>query len=284
MLNQNGLSNQELVRPQRSNDNPGWNGSGVPSLRKLTIDRSRLGARRLFETNFSFTLNLVRATIADLWNFHFWQPLRERVECPCCSWTGPAFMATYNWRATSFQAQCPQCDSRSRHRGLIKLLSEVLRNKPGGPILFFAPELILMNQLVNLTPAANIVTTDHNSIDVDYPGEDIQKLSFTDSAYALLICNHVLEHVLDDQRALFECARVLKSKGIAIFTIPGDFQKTATVHFKQLDSNGHYRHYGMDLMRKMETVFSSVQAVDMSESSDPRWRVRQGDYAFVCTK
>lgn len=141
-----------------------------------------------------------------------------------------------------------------------------------------------MNKLVSLAPAANIVTTDYNSIDVDYPGEDIQKLSFTDSNYAMLICNHVLEHVPDDQQALFECARVLKPKGIAIFTIPGDFHQTATVHFKQLDSNGHYRHYGMDLTRKMETAFGSVQAVDMSESSDSRWRVRQGDYAFVCIK
>jgi methyltransferase family protein len=278
------FSYQKLIRPQRSNENPGWKGSGVPSLRKLTLDRSRLAARHLLETNFSVTLNLVRATIADLWNFHIWQPARTNVKCPCCSWIGPAFMATWNWRATTFQAQCPQCDSRSRHRGLIKLFSEVLRNKPDGPILFFAPELILMNQLVSLTPDTNIVTTDYNSIDVDYPGEDIQKLSFPDSSHAMLICNHVLEHVLDDQQALFECARVLKPKGIAIFTIPGDFHKTATVHFKQLDSNGHYRHYGMDLTRKMERVFGSVQAVDMSQSSDSLWRVRRGDYAFVCTK
>lgn len=277
-------SNQKLVMAQHSDDNPGWNGRGVPSLRKLTLDRARQAARLMLESNFRTTLNLVRATIADLWNFHVWRPAKDRVECPCCSWTGPAFVATWNWRATSFQAQCPQCDSRSRHRGLIKLLSEVLRNKPDGPILFFAPELILMNHLVSLTPAANIVTTDYNSIDVDYSGEDIQKLSFKNSVYATLLCNHVLEHVPDDQQALFECSRVLKSKGIAIFTIPGDFQKTATVHFKLLDSNGHYRHYGMDLMRKMETVFGSVDAVDMSESSDPRWRVRQGDYAFVCIK
>jgi SAM-dependent methyltransferase len=164
------------------------------------------------------------------------------------------------------------------------LLSEVLQTKPDGPILFFAPELILMNHLVTLTPAADIETTDYKSVDVDHAREDIQKLSLNDSVYATLICNHVLEHVPDDQQALFECSRVLKSEGIAIFTIPGDFQKTATVHFKQLDSNGHYRHYGMDLTSKMKAVFGSVEAVDMSESSDPRWRVRQGDYAFVCTK
>ena len=277
-------SNEKLIRAQQSSNNPGWVGRGIPSLRKLTLDRSRLAAQSLFKTNLSHTLNLVRATIADLWNFHVWQTARERVKCPCCSWTGPSFIATWNWRATTFQAQCPQCDSRSRHRGLINLFSEVLRNKPDGPILFFAPELILMNQLVSLIPADNIKTTDYNSIDVDYPGEDIQKLSFADASYAMLICNHVLEHVLDDQQALFECSRVLKPKGIAIFTVPGDFHKTATVNFKQPDSNGHYRHYGMELMHKMETVFGSVKAVDMSESADPSWRIRQGDYAFVCIK
>ena len=277
-------SDQKLIKPQQSKDNPGWTGGGVPNLRKLVLDRPRSAARLLLDAKFSVLLNLVRATSADLWNFHVWRSARENVECPCCGWSGPAFRATWNWRATSFQAQCPQCDSRSRHRGLIKLFSDVFGNRPDGPVLFFAPELILINKLASLTPAAKIVTTDYNSIDVDYPGEDIQKLSFPDSSFAMLICNHVLEHVPDDQQALFECSRVLKPNGIGIFTIPGDFHKTATVHFKQLDSNGHYRHYGMDLKRKMETVFGSVQAVDMSESSDSRWRVRCGDYAFVCIK
>jgi hypothetical protein len=276
-------SNHELIG-QRSHDNPGWNGPGVPSLKKLTVDRARFAARLMFEANFSVALNLVRATSADIWNFHVRRATKEKVRCPCCNWIGPAFMATWNWRATSFQAQCPQCDSRSRHRGLVKLLAKSLENKPAGPIIFFAPELILMNQLLNLIPAADVLTTDYKSVDVDFPGEDIQNLSFPNSSYAMLICNHVLEHVLDDQKALVECARVLKPKGVAIFTVPGDFHTTATVHFKQLDSNGHYRHYGMDFKRKVETVFGSVEAVDMSESSNPSFRVRQGDYGFVCIK
>ena len=92
MIEQVARSNQKSVRPQQSDDNPGWNGPGVPSFRNLTLDRSRLAARSLFETNLSVTLNLVRATTADLWNFHVWRPLSKKVKCPCCGWTGPAFM------------------------------------------------------------------------------------------------------------------------------------------------------------------------------------------------
>ena len=100
------------------------------------------------------------------------------------------------------------------------------------------------------------------------------------------MCNHVLEHVVDDDRALSECSRILMPGGVALFTIPGDYTHP---HTRQLDLdapdlNGHYRHYGMDVIDKMGRYFDDVEAVDMSVLARPEWRVRRRDYVFICRK
>lgn len=102
----------------------------------------------------------------------------------------------------------------------------------------------------------------------------------------MIICNHVLEHVPNDYQALQECHRVLRNGGVAVFTIPGDFSSidTKTTTFEKPDGNGHYRHYGMDVVDMMRATFKSVATLDMSITANPQWMVRLGDYAFVCTK
>jgi predicted SAM-dependent methyltransferase len=163
------------------------------------------------------------------------------------------------------------------------VLPPLLANKPPGAILFFAPELILLRYLAALSQA-EVITTDYYSNDVDFPGEDIQQLSFADQSFALLLCNHVLEHVPDDQAALRECARVLVPGGVAVITVPGDFPTATTWYFDKPDDNGHFRHYGMDIVQKMRAAFDTVEWVDMTRKADPQWHIRKGDFAFICRK
>jgi ubiquinone/menaquinone biosynthesis C-methylase UbiE len=151
-----------------------------------------------------------------------------------------------------------------------------------GSVLYFAPELTLLNRLREVTDRP-IVTTDLKSVDVDYPGEDIQELSFPDGSFSVIICNHVLEHVPDDRKALRECARVLKRGGAAVFTIPGDFPRKLTLTFPGPDDNGHYRHYGMDVVDAMLSAFDHVAAVNLGEKAEPAWKVRMNEYMFLCT-
>ena len=139
----------------------------------------------------------------------------------------------------------------------------------------------MLNQLAHRS-SVPVETTDFRSRDVDHPGEDVQHLTFADAQYTMILCNHVLEHVPDDQQALKECARVLKDGGIAVFTVPGDFPKRETWTFDQPDSNGHYRHYGMDIVSKMEHAFQVVEAIELSSVAERNWRVRKNDFAFVC--
>jgi hypothetical protein len=88
----------------------------------------------------------------------------------------------------------------------------------------------------------------------------------------------------DDEAAMDECSRVLRTRGVAIFTVPGDFPASTTWTFSTADGNGHLRHYGMDIVERLQRHFARVEAVDMSRSAPPEWRVRKHDYAFVCMR
>jgi hypothetical protein len=271
----------QIQRTFSSWNNPGWAGSGVPDLGKLGTElRSIPGL--LLQGRFRAAGNRSLSILANGWNFYT-AAGKPGANCPCCGWAGPAFLASGNWRAVTFQSRCPQCDSRSRHRGLTSVLPPLLANKPPGAILFFAPELILLRYLATLTQD-KVITTDYYSNDVDFPGEDIQQLSFADHSFGLLLCNHVLEHVRDDEAALRECARVLAPRGIAVITVPGDFPTETTWYFDKPDDNGHFRHYGMDIVQKMRTAFRTVEWVDMAWQANPHWHIRKGDFAFICRK
>ncbi len=275
----------ERKGPMTSKVNPGWQGTGIPTARETTLGQVRPIAYLLRQGDVRFAGNRLAGSTANFANFYLWSAFRKkRVECPCCGWTGASFVATWNWRAVTYQAKCPQCDSRSRHRGLTCLLPGILQEKPTGDILVFAPELVLLNRLAQLSHNGKIVTADYYSIDVDFPGIDIQEMSFEEHAFALIVCNHVLEHVADDQQALYECARVLMPGGMAVFTIPGDFDHPSTWYFDKPDSNGHYRHYGMDVIDKMRRAFPKVEAIDMSTVAPRKYGVRKNDCAFICVK
>ena len=49
---------------------------------------------------------------------------------------------------------------------------------------------------------------------------DITDIKFKDNFFDVIICNHVLEHIKDDRKAMSESFRVLKPKGFAILQVP----------------------------------------------------------------
>jgi len=260
----------------------GWPGPGRPSWRAHWVElRRALQLAGQGETRRAW--HRVRSVAGNVWNFQV-RGRRQSVECPCCGWRGPAFLSLSNWRAVQPNSGCPNCDSRSRHRGLALLLPDLLRDAPAGPGLIFAPERPLMARLSALAKGP-IHTTDYLRADVHFPGEDIQRLTFASDTYAFLMCNHVLEHIPDDRAALRECARVLMPGGLAVFTIPGDYHKSETWTLPTSDANGHLRHYGLDVTEKMRAAgFSEVTAIDMSLGRPAHYHIHPGDTAFVCHK
>ena len=265
---------------QLSKDNPGWAGKGIPTGRKLVSRLFRESIDSILRGQFSLAFNRFQANLENLFRFTFGKK-QKNVECPCCGWQGPAFISTGTSRGPNFQARCPICDSRSRHRGLAKLLPNFITEQ-SGVVLVFAPEKVLLSVLDNI--GMNYQTTDLFSVDVDFPGEDIQSLSFEDNSFDWIMCNHVLEHVPNDSQAIKESYRVLKMGGKAIFTIPGNYEVEETIVFPQPDGNGHYRLYGNAVINEFSEAGFSVELIDMGSNQPKKWGIRNGDIAFICSK
>lgn len=270
-----------MPRPyENPKDTAGWVGQGEPSFKKLNKRLFKKGWNALRKGQIMRLVNKGMAMTVNAYQFTLRRG-KKTVECPCCGWQGPAFLATSPGRHLSLNSSCPDCDSRSRHRGLALMLPSLLEGK-SGKFLLFAPEKVILDTLVKTN--VTVQTTDLNRLDVDFANEDIQKLSFNDETYEALLANHVLEHIPDDLQALCECYRVLEPGGIALLTLAGDFSQQETHRLNKPDWLGHYRSYGLDVIDLFREAGFEVEAVNMGAGIDPKWGVKEGDMLFVGKK
>ena len=203
--------------------------------------------------------------------------------CPLCSYSGPNFIHLGNQSGITWNSACPNCDSRSRHRGLIFLYHSVLQTKTKIRILHFAPESFFRDYIKDYK-SNKYFTTDYNMLDVDFPNEDIQNLKFDNFSFDLVLANHVLEHIPDDKKALLEIARILRPGGMAILTVPGDWRRPNTIFYPNLDYNGHYRDYGLDILEMMGAIFSEVTISNLFRFNCNKHAIKNDEKAFLCIK
>ena len=57
---------------------------------------------------------------------------------------------------------------------------------------------------------------------------DIMNIPYEEDSFDVILCSHVLEHVMDDQKAIRELFRVLKAGGWAIIRVPIDLKRDKT--------------------------------------------------------
>ena len=141
-------------------------------------------------------------------------------------------------------------------------------------VLHFAPEQAFykrFKKLENIT----YTTTDLNSPIADVKA-DICQLPFGDDSYDVILCNHVLEHIPDDTKAMEELYRVLKPGGWGVFQIPQDLNREKTFEdnaitdrkerariFGQYD---HVRIYGRDYFNKLRSIGFKVDEINYTEA------------------
>ncbi len=203
------------------------------------------------------------------------------LSCPICKYKNHSFINLCNSTEITWNSSCPDCNSRSRHRGLYFLYKYFLRKKKKR-ILHFAPEKNLKD-LINSFDH-NYFTTDLNMQNVDLPKQDIQNLKIPDHSFDIILSNHVLEHVPNDQKALKEISRILEVNGLAIITVPGDWRRVKTKYYDFPTKNGHYRHYGLDFSKKLEKYFSSIKIIDLIKLGGSKHAINQLELAFLCKK
>ena len=191
----------------------------------------------------------------------------------------------------------PSTLSLERHRLLwIYLQNETNFFTTKKKVLHFAPEQAFYKLFRN-QKNLDYTTTDLLSPLADVKA-DICNLPFADNEYDVILCNHVLEHIPDDTKAMQELFRVLKPGGIAILQIPQDLnlektfadnsiidQKERAKIFGQYD---HVRIYGRDYFDKLRSIGFTVVEEDytkklVSELVD-KYCLAKGEIIPVCFK
>jgi SAM-dependent methyltransferase len=193
----------------------------------------------------------------------------------------------------------PSTLSLERHRLLwlylkneTSFFSESVKKK----VLHFAPEQAFYKLFRNQKNIA-YTTTDLLSPLADVKA-DICNLPFEDNAYDYIFCNHVLEHIPDDTKAMNELFRVLKPNGMAILQIPQDLNRASTFSddtitnqkeraaiFGQYD---HVRIYGRDYFDKLRSIGFKVVEEDYTAKIAPelveKYCLAKGEIIPICFK
>ncbi|WP_445382807.1 class I SAM-dependent methyltransferase [Robiginitalea sp. IMCC43444] len=184
----------------------------------------------------------------------------------------------------------PSTLSLERHRLLwLYLQSETSFFESPLRVLHFAPEQAFYKRF-RKQKNLDYITTDLNSPLADVKA-DICNLPFEDNSFDVILCNHVLEHIPDQEKALSELYRVMKPGGWGIFQVPQDLKREKTFEdasitdkkerqrvFGQYD---HVRIYGQDYFDILSSAGFKVEAADFGRSLKPelieRYRLAEGE-------
>ncbi len=191
----------------------------------------------------------------------------------------------------------PSTLSLERHRLLwLYLKNETDFFSTSKKVLHFAPEQAFYKRFRNLK------NLDYTTTDLESPLADVKadicNLPFNDNEFDIILCNHVLEHIPDDIKAMQELYRVLKPGGMGIFQIPQDLSRDVTFEdntitdkkerakiFGQYD---HVRVYGRDYFDKLRSIGFKVDEVDytstLSEEEITKYCLAKGEIIPVVYK
>ena len=175
----------------------------------------------------------------------------------------------YGYGKQRENALSPGTLSLERHRQMwLYLQSETDFFTKNYKVLHIAPEQEFLRKFKKMK------NLDYTSADLFSPivdvKADILDLPFADESFDVVICNHVLEHIEDDRKAMSELYRVMKKGGWGILQVPmknslektyEDFTitdpKERQKHFGQYD---HVRWYGMDYFDRLKSVGFDAEA------------------------
>lgn len=218
----------------------------------------------------------------------------RRRYCPVCNSYASAFQPF--GLIPREEAKCPFCGSLERHRLIWVFFQRKtnLFNSPLKKMLHIAPEPMFAKIFSN-TDSINYISGDLLNPDAMVI-MDVTDIKYPDNSFDVIYCSHVLEHVLDDRKAMREFWRVLKPSGWAVLQVPitaanthEDSSITDPVErervFGQWD---HVRRYGPDYKERLVEAGFVVEQIEasqiVSERELERLRINRSEDVFYCTK
>lgn len=192
---------------------------------------------------------------------------------------------------------CPKCLSLERHR----LIWLYLKNKTD----FFTSEL----KVLHIAPEqsfyyrfSKLPNIDYITADLESPlakvKMDIRNMPFDNNSFDFVLCNHVLEHIDNEELAISEIYRVMKHGGRAILQVPIDLSREITFEddsitepkerekiFGQYD---HLRIHGKDYPERIAKSGLRVSADNYVQTLDPdiveRYRLPAKEMIYIAFK
>jgi SAM-dependent methyltransferase len=224
----------------------------------------------------------------------------KTVECVCCNKSYITFLpAGLQLRPN---ATCPNCSSLERHRALwLFLQKETNFFTKKIKILHVAPEQYFYEKFMQM-PNIEYVAVDKYPDSYSYNNKtiemDITDIKYPDNSFDVVMCNHVLEHIPDDAKAMSEMCRVMKKDGWAILNVPVDSKRETTFEIpdindpeKQLELFGqkdHVRVYGKDYLQRLKNAGFVPHEKDyvgsFTHNDQFKYGFQKGEHIYYCTK
>ena len=185
---------------------------------------------------------------------------------------------------------CPVCGSLPRHRRLWQYLNQAQLLK--GRMLHFSPSRALW-RLLTKQNQLDYHTTDYEASPLVQYQYDITAMPVEDNHYDSILCYHVLEHIVEDARAMSELYRVLQPGGHLLVQTPfkegaiyEDFSITnpeeRLQHFGQED---HVRVYSVEgLKSRLEKAGFKVTVEKFIEEASNRGGFKTEEILLDCRK
>ncbi len=208
-------------------------------------------------------------------------------ECPICGVRRRKFLP-YGYVTQREDALCPRCLALERHRMLWLWIVRETRLLDECPeLLHIAPEVSLQKPLRRIYKASGR-SDRYRTADLESPLAemhfDVQSIPLADGSVDVIICNHLLEHVEDERKALSELHRILRPGGWAALLSPVDLGRERTFEDDSITSPqertrifGQYDHrriYGRDYPQRLAEAGFEVADIDFAAELAPRERRR----------
>lgn len=163
-------------------------------------------------------------------------------------------------------------------------------------LLHIAPELCFIDKFKAME------NLDYTTADLESPLADVKMdvhaIPFDDNTFDVVFCNHVMEHVDDDIKAMSEIHRVLKPGGWAIIQSPQDYSREETLEDPSITDpkereriywqSDHVRLFGMDYGKRLEKagfqVTEDKYVMELPQETVKRYALPAKEIIYFCAK